>query len=82
MTVPGVGELRRVAGAIERLRGETVRDATVRSDLRHVRLEFESGLIMIVAVERDDAGRPRFELDVVSPPPEVAERQQIEVRFE
>lgn len=82
MTVLGVAELRRVVGAVERLRGETVREATVRSDLRHLKLEFESGLMLIVAVERDAAGRPRFEVDLVTAPPEAASKQQIEVRFE
>lgn len=82
MTMPGVPELRRIVSAVERLRGETVREATVRSDLRHLRLEFASGLILIVAVERDEAGRPRFELDVVTAPPEAVSKPQIEVRFE
>jgi len=82
VTAPGVPELRRVVGAIERLRGETVREATVRSDLRHLKVEFESGLMLIVAVERDDAGRPRFEVDLVTAPPDSAAKQQIEVRFE
>jgi hypothetical protein len=39
-----VQDLRRVAAAVARLRGETVREVTVRSDLRQIRVELESGL--------------------------------------
>ncbi len=82
MTAPQVHELRRVAAAVARLPGEKVRDVSVRSDLRQVRLEFESGLILLVGAEQDEAGRPRIEVDVVTAPPETAARHQIEVRFE
>lgn len=75
-------ELRRIVGAVARLRGETVRDVTVRSDLRHLKIEFASGLILVVAAERDAQGRPRFEVDVVAAPQETAAKQQIEVRFD
>ncbi|MGH6692772.1 MAG: hypothetical protein ACREF4_19050 [Gammaproteobacteria bacterium] len=82
MTGPAFQELRRVAAAVAKLRGEAVRDATVRSDLRGVRLEFESGLILLVALERDEEGRARLEIDVVTPPQETVAKQQIEVRFD
>jgi hypothetical protein len=82
VTLPALQELRRVAAAVARLQGETVREVTVRSDLRHLRLEFESGLILLVSAERDEAGRPRFEVDVVAAPEEAAAKHQIEVRFE
>jgi len=75
-------QLRRVAGAVARLRGEAVRDATVRSDLRQLKVELESGLILVVSAERDDQGRPRLEVDVVEGPRELGVRQQLEVRFE
>lgn len=75
-------ELRRIAGAVTRLRSETVRDVTVRSDLRHLKIEFESGLMLVIAAERDAQGRPRFEVDVVAAPQETAAKQQIEVRFD
>jgi len=32
-------DLRRIVGAVARLRGEMVREVTVRSDLRHVKVE-------------------------------------------
>jgi hypothetical protein len=75
-------QLRRVAGAVARLRGEAVRDVTVRSDLRQLKVELESGLILVVSAERDAQGRPRLEVDVVDGPREVGVRQQLEVRFE
>ena len=82
MNTPAIQELRRVAGAVERLRHETVRDVTVRSDLRGVRVEFESGLILLVSVERDEAGHARLEVDVVAAPQDTVARPQIEVRFD
>lgn len=75
-------QLRRVAGAVARLRGEAVRDVTVRSDLRQLKVELESGLILVVSAERDPQGRPRLEVDVVEGPREQGVRQQLEVRFE
>jgi len=74
-------ELRRIAGGVARLRGESVRDVTVRSDLRQLRVELASGLILVVSAERDFQGRPRLEVDVVELPHDAA-KQQMEVRFD
>lgn len=74
--------LRRIVGAVARLRGESVRDVTVRSDLRQLRVELESGLILVVSAEHDAQGRPWLEVDVVELPQDAAGRQQIEVRFD
>ncbi len=79
-------DLRRVVAAVTRLRGRLVQEVTVRSDLRHVKVELDGGLILVISAERDDQGRPRLELDVVEQPPEAAggggARQQIEVSFD
>ncbi|MDP3910702.1 MAG: hypothetical protein Q8Q14_09950 [Gemmatimonadales bacterium] len=75
-------DLRRIALAVSRLRGEGVKHVTVRSDIRHLKVEFESGLILVIAAERDAQGRPRLEVDVVDAPPDAALKQQIEVRFD
>jgi hypothetical protein len=75
-------DLRRIAQAVARLRGEAVRGVTVRSDVRQLRVELESGLILVVSAERDAQGRPRLEVDVVELPQDTAARQQIEVRFD
>ena len=75
-------DLRRIVGAVARLRGETVKDLTVRSDVRHVKVEFESGLILVISAERDAQGRPRLEVDVVEVPQDAGLKHQIEVRFD
>jgi hypothetical protein len=75
-------DLRRIVGAVSRLRGEGVKHVTVRSDIRHLKVEFESGLILVIAAERDAHGRPRLEVDVVEAPQDAALKQQIEVRFD
>jgi hypothetical protein len=77
-----VQDLRRVATAVARLRGETVREVTVRSDLRQIKVELESGLILVVSAERDVDGRPRLEVDVVEVAQHAAARPQLEVRFD
>ncbi len=71
-----------MVGAVARLRGEVVRDVTVRSDLRHLKLELEGGRILVISVGRDPQGQPRLEVDVVEAPQDTAARQQIEVRFD
>lgn len=82
MSTVDLQDLRRIVGAVARLRGEAIRDVTVRSDIRHLKVEFESGLILVISSERDPQGRPRLEVDVVAAPQDVAARQQIEVRFD
>lgn len=82
MSTVDLQDLRRIVGAVARLSGETIRDVTVRSDIRHLKIEFESGLILVIASERDEQGRPRLEVDVVAAPQDAGVRQQIEVRFD
>jgi hypothetical protein len=75
-------DLRRIVAAVARLRGEGVREVTVRSDMRHLKVELESGLILIVSAEQDDQGRPRLEVDVVEARQDASSRHQMEVRFD
>ena len=82
MSTANLQDLRRVVLAVTRLRGETVKQVTVRSDVRHVKVEFDSGLILVIAAERDEQGRPRLEVDVVEAVQDATQKQQIEVRFE
>ncbi|PYP32460.1 MAG: hypothetical protein DMD47_03925 [Gemmatimonadetes bacterium] len=82
MSAVDLQDLRRVVGAVARLRGEAVRAVTVRSDLRQLKVELESGLILVVSAERDAHDRPRLEVDVVEAPQDAAAKQQIEVRFD
>ena len=82
MSTADLQDLRRVVGAVTRLKSETVKQVTVRSDVRHVKVEFESGLILLISAERDPQGRPRLEVDVVEALQDAGLKQQIEVRFE
>ncbi|HEV2751842.1 MAG TPA: hypothetical protein VGV12_15075 [Gemmatimonadales bacterium] len=82
MSRPELQDLRRIAGAVARLRGEAVKEVTVRSDLRQIKVELQSGVILVVSAEKDGQGRPRLEVDVVEQPQDTAARQQIEVRFD
>ncbi len=82
MSTADLQDLRRVVGAVTRLRGEAVKQVTVRSDVRHIKVEFESGLILVISAERDAQGRPRLEVDVVEAVQESGVKQQIEVRFD
>jgi len=75
-------DLRRIVAAVARLRGEAVKDVTARSDLRQLKVELESGMILVVSAERDDQNRPHLEVDVVDAPQPAGARQQIEVRFD
>jgi hypothetical protein len=75
-------DLRRVVGAVKRLKGETIKQVTVRSDVRHVKVEFDSGLILVISAEHDTQGRPRLEVDVVEAAQDAGLKQQIEVRFD
>ena len=84
MSTASLQDLRRVVTAVTRLRGETVKQVAVRSDVRHVKVEFESGLILVISAERDEHGRPRLEVDVVETAQDggAGLKQQIEVRFD
>lgn len=82
MSTVDLQHLRRIVVAVSRLRGEAVRDVTVRSDVRHVKVEFESGLILVISAERDAQGRPQLEVDVVDAPQDAGLKHQIEVRFD
>ena len=82
MSTVDLQDLRRVVGAVTRLRGETVKQVTVRSDVRHLKVEFDSGLILLISAERDGQGRPRLEVDVIEALQDTGTKPQIEVRFD
>src|SRR2546423_15557698 len=52
VTALGVQALRRIVSAVARLRGELAHDLTVRSDVRQLQAELESGLLLVVTAER------------------------------
>ena len=47
-----------------------------------MKVEFDSGLILLISAEQDAQGRPRLEVDVVEASQDASVKQQIEVRFD
>ena len=82
MNPSALAGLRRVVAAVERLRGQDIRDVTVRSDLRQLKVELSSGAMLVISAERDEQGKPYLEVDVVEAPQDTGSRQQIEVHFD
>lgn len=80
MTNVPVQDLRRVAEALLQLHGQPVLEASMRSDLRQVKIELADGMVIVVAAEVDEDGRPRLEVDVVRQSTDAA--RQLEVRFD
>jgi hypothetical protein len=80
MTQVSMQDLRRVADSLAALRGKVITDVVMRSDLRQLRLETSDGLMMVLTVEMDEAGRPRLEVDVVRQPEDPG--RQLEVKFD
>ena len=73
-------DLRRVADSLTQLKGRSVLDASIRSDFRQLKLDLSDGLILVVALEADEAGRPHLEVDLVRQPEDRS--RQLEVGFE
>ena len=72
--------LRQVADTLAQLRGREVRDASMRSDLRQLKIELADGSVVLVALGADEAGDGRLEVDVVRMPR--IQGPQLEVRFD
>jgi hypothetical protein len=70
-------DLRRVADALDRVRGRVLDACAIRSDLRHLRLELSDGYLLMVGVDVDEQGRPRLQVDVARQPEEAT--RQLEV---
>ena len=63
-----VQDLRRVAATLASLRGETVIDLVMRSDLRQLKVELGDGRLLVVGFELDEVGRQHhLTVDVVAP---------------
>jgi hypothetical protein len=63
-----VQDLRRVAATLASIRGESVVDLVMRSDLRQLKIELGDGRLLVVGCELDDAGRQyHLTVDVVAP---------------
>jgi hypothetical protein len=70
-----------MAESMASLKGRTVVATSLRSDFRQLKVDLSDGMILVVALETDELGRPRLEVDVVRQPEEV-HRHQLEVRFD
>jgi hypothetical protein len=81
MTHTSLQDLRRIAESMAALKGRSIVETSMRSDFRQLKLELSDGLIVVVALENDELGRPRLEVDVVRQPEET-HRHQLEVRFD
>jgi hypothetical protein len=81
MTHTSLQDLRRIAETMSLLKGRSIIETSMRSDFRQLKFELSDGLILVVAMENDELGRPRLEVDVVRQPEEV-HRHQLEVRFD
>ena len=80
MTNVTVQDLRRVSEALLQLHGRSVVDASMRSDLRQVKIELADGMVIVVAANVDETGRPRLEVDVVRSTEDPT--RQLEVHFD
>lgn len=81
MTITSVSDLRRITEAVDQLRDHTVRDVSIRSDCRQLRLMLEDGRTLLVSVLLDDLGKPRLDVDVLHAPADGVPGQ-LEVRFD
>ena len=80
MTNVPLQDLRRVSEALLQLHGKSVVDASMRSDLRQVKIELADGMVIVVAANVDETGRPRLEVDVVRRTEDPT--RQLEVHFD
>ncbi len=60
-----IQQLRQMADTLAQLRGSQVRDASMRSDLRQLKIELMDGSVVLVAIQTDDLGQTRLEVDVI-----------------
>lgn len=81
MALTSLQDLRRIAEAVEQLRGRVVQDVEVRSDCRALRLTLAGGDMLLVSVLVDDAGKPRLDMDLLHRAEQPAGTGQLEVRF-
>lgn len=79
MSQTPVQDLRRIADAVEQLRGGTVKDVELRSDCRQLRVALTDGQLLLVSVLLDEDGRPRLDVDMLRTADDT--QRQLEVRF-
>ena len=60
-----LNDLRRMSDALAALRGQSITGAAMRSDLRQIRLEMADGTLAVIRLDTDEAGKGRFEGEIV-----------------
>jgi hypothetical protein len=77
MQIP-VQDLRRVAASLQQLRGHTIVDCVLRSDLRQLKVELTDGRILVIGIELDEAGRQQhLTVDIAAPLEEFARQLDV-----
>lgn len=82
MSLASVQDLRRIAESVGKLTDRTVRNVTVRSDCRQLRVTLDDGQVLLVSTLLDEEGRPRLDVDVFRGSTEGPDENQLEVSFD
>lgn len=80
MSTTPVHDLRRIADAVARLRDGAVVDVVLRADCRQLRVQLDSGEVLLLSVLLDEAGKPRLDADLLRAPERAT--GQLEVEFD
>lgn len=80
MSIAPIHDLRRIADAVGHLRDHGVLDVVLRSDCRQLRVQLETGEVLLISVLLDEEGKPRLDADLLRLPE--GHTGQLEVVFE
>lgn len=76
-----VQDLRRVATSLNALRGQSIAECVMRTDLRQLKIELSDGRILVIGIEPDGIGRQHhLTVDVATPLEDFA--RQLEVSLD
>jgi hypothetical protein len=82
LTTAPLPDLRRVAATLAGIRGRSIVDASLTTDLRQLRLTLNDGELLVIRIEADDFGRFHLEADVVRPGEHHHEQLELDGRHE
>jgi hypothetical protein len=81
VSIAPVHDLRRIADAVAHLRDRGVQDVVLRSDCRQLKVQLDSGEMLLITVMLDEQGKPRLDADLLRAP-DGHVTGQLEVEFE
>jgi len=81
VSIAPVHDLRRIADAVGHLRDRGVLEVVLRSDCRQLRVQLETGEVLLISVLLDEQGKPRLDADLLRGPDE-GPTSQLEVQFD